>query len=69
MANFSISNAKYTYVHDQKCPSAAVDIHHIVVRKTGARDLFVYISAILVLACALYHYLLEVSVLILLFLK
>ncbi|KAF7829058.1 uncharacterized protein G2W53_020222 [Senna tora] len=31
MVNFSISNAKYTYVHDQKYPLEAVDIHHIVV--------------------------------------
>lgn len=69
MANFSISNAKYTYVHDQKYPSEAVDIHHVVVRKNGAKDLSVYILAILVLACGLYHYLLEASFPVSLFLE
>ena len=60
MVKFSISNARYTYVHDQKYPSENVDIHHIVLR-SRANYLFVYTSALLVLACAFYLYVLDVS--------
>ena len=62
MVKSSISNAKYTYVHDQKYPPEAVDIHHIVFRKSGAKNLFVYILALLVLACAFYLYVLKVCI-------
>lgn len=59
MVIFSISNARYTYVHDQKYPSKDVDIHHIVSRRSNAKYL-VYATALLVLACALYLYVLKV---------
>ncbi|KAL3038692.1 hypothetical protein AAZX31_01G145800 [Glycine max] len=59
MVIFSISNARYTYVHDQKYPSEDVDIHHVVSRRSNAKYLFVYASALLVLACALYLYVLK----------
>ncbi|KAH1224135.1 hypothetical protein GmHk_11G031425 [Glycine max] len=49
---------KYTYVHDQKYPSKDVDIHHIVSRRSNAKYL-VYATALLVLACALYLYVLK----------
>ncbi|KAG4386611.1 hypothetical protein GLYMA_11G086100v4 [Glycine max] len=58
MVIFSISNARYTYVHDQKYPSKDVDIHHIVSRRSNAKYL-VYATALLVLACALYLYVLK----------
>ncbi|KAJ1403846.1 GPI-GlcNAc transferase complex, PIG-H component, conserved domain [Sesbania bispinosa] len=59
MVKFSISNARYTYAHDQKYPSEGVDIHHIVPRRNSAKYLFVYALALLVLACAIYLYVLE----------
>ncbi|XP_004512272.1 uncharacterized protein [Cicer arietinum] len=59
MVEFSISNARYTYVHDQKYPSEDVDIHHIVLKRSGAKYFCVYASALLVLACAIYLYLLQ----------
>ncbi|KAK7309412.1 hypothetical protein RJT34_06118 [Clitoria ternatea] len=54
MVKFSISNARYTYVHDDKYPSEGVDIHHIVLKSSSAKYLFVYGSALLILAGALY---------------
>ncbi|WJX17734.1 hypothetical protein P8452_07611 [Trifolium repens] len=59
MVEFSISNARYTYVHDQKYPSENADIHHIILRRSGSKYFFVYASALLVLACAIYLYFLE----------
>ncbi|KAJ7953229.1 GPI-GlcNAc transferase complex, PIG-H component [Quillaja saponaria] len=59
MVNSSISSARYTYLHDQKYPSEAVDIHNIIVRRSGAKSFFVYTIALLVLACAFYLYLLK----------
>ncbi|XP_019445176.1 PREDICTED: uncharacterized protein LOC109348995 [Lupinus angustifolius] len=59
MVKFSISNARYIYVHDQKYPSEDVDIHHIVSRKSIAKSLFVYTLAFLVLACSIYLFVLE----------
>ncbi|KAI4327843.1 hypothetical protein L6164_020259 [Bauhinia variegata] len=63
MVKFSISNARYTYIDDGKYPSEAVDVHQIVVRKSGAKHIFVYITALLVLASAFYlHVLKEKSI-------
>ncbi|XP_061346122.1 uncharacterized protein LOC133291804 isoform X2 [Gastrolobium bilobum] len=59
MVKSSISNARYTYVHDQKYRSEDIDIHHIVLRRRSTKHLFVYVSALLVLACAVYLYVLE----------
>lgn len=59
MVEFSISNARYTYVHDQKYPSKDVDIHHIVLKRC-TKYFFVYASALLVLAYAFYLYVVEV---------
>lgn len=51
----SISNAKYTYLHDTKWrPSQAIDVHHIIVRKRGSKRFFAYLSALLLLANAFY---------------
>ncbi|KAE9596815.1 putative GPI-GlcNAc transferase complex, PIG-H component domain-containing protein [Lupinus albus] len=59
MVKFSISNARYIYVHDQKYPSEDVDIHHIVSRKSISKSLFVYTLAFLVLACSIHLYVVE----------
>ncbi|XP_054809352.1 uncharacterized protein LOC129311236 [Prosopis cineraria] len=56
MVKFSISNANYTYVHDQNDPSDTIDVHHIMVKRSGAKSLFVYISAFVLLASAFYLY-------------
>ncbi|CAJ1930672.1 unnamed protein product [Sphenostylis stenocarpa] len=58
MVEFSISNVRYTYVHDQKYPSEVVDIHHIVSRRSNAKYYFVCGTTLAVLACALYLYVL-----------
>ncbi|KEH21473.1 putative GPI-GlcNAc transferase complex, PIG-H component domain-containing protein [Medicago truncatula] len=52
-------DTRYNYVHDQKYPSEDVDIHHIVLRSNGGKYFFVYASALIVLACGIYLYLLE----------
>ncbi|XP_027360956.1 uncharacterized protein LOC113869043 isoform X4 [Abrus precatorius] len=59
MVKFSISNARYTYIHDEKYPSKDVDIHHIVLKRSSAKYLFVYATTLLVLVCALYLYVLK----------
>lgn len=59
MVEFSIANARYTYLHDHKWPCQAIDVHHIVVRKSGAKGFFVYLSALLIFGNALYHVLSE----------
>ncbi|RHN40570.1 putative GPI-GlcNAc transferase complex, PIG-H component domain-containing protein [Medicago truncatula] len=59
MVEFSVSNARYTYVHDQENPSQNADMHHIVLRRSGSKYFFVYASALLVLACAIYLCFLE----------
>ncbi|KAI9077366.1 hypothetical protein K1719_040679 [Acacia pycnantha] len=56
MTKFSISNTNYTYVHDQNDPSEAIDVHHIMVKRSGAKALFVYISVLVLLASAFYLY-------------
>ena len=61
MIEFSISNVRYTYVHDQKYSSEVVDIHHIISRRSNARYFFVYATTLLLLACALYLYVHKVS--------
>jgi len=53
-------DTRYNYVHDQKYSSEDVDIHHIVLKNNGGKYFFVYASALLVLACGIYLYLLEV---------
>jgi hypothetical protein len=59
MVEFSISNARYTYAHNQKYPAGNADMHHIILR-SGSKYFFVYASTLLVLACAIYLYFLEV---------
>jgi phosphatidylinositol glycan class H protein len=59
MVEFSISNARYTYVNDKKYPAENADMHHIILR-SGSKYFLVYTSALLVLACAIYLYFLEV---------
>jgi len=60
MIEFTVSNARYTYVHDQESPSQNADMHHIILRRSGSKYFFVYASALLVLACAIYLCFLEV---------
>ncbi|KAK9284198.1 hypothetical protein L1049_023367 [Liquidambar formosana] len=54
MAEFSIANARYIYLHDHKWPSQAIDVHHIVVRKSGAKGFLASLLASLLLANAFY---------------
>ncbi|KAM1062449.1 hypothetical protein ACFX13_027435 [Malus domestica] len=54
MVGSSITNSRYTYLHDCKRPCEAVDVHHIIVRKSGAKGLFVYLFAVVILATAFY---------------
>ncbi|KAJ7944048.1 GPI-GlcNAc transferase complex PIG-H component [Quillaja saponaria] len=59
MVNSSISNGRYTYLHDQNYPYEAIDMHHIIVSRSGAKSFFVYTIMLLVLACGVYLYLLK----------
>ncbi|KAM1587635.1 hypothetical protein ACFX1X_027103 [Malus domestica] len=54
MVGSSITNSRYTYLHDRRRPCEAVDVHHIIVRKSGAKGLFVYLFAVVILATAFY---------------
>jgi hypothetical protein len=60
MAECSISDKRYTYIHDSKWPSEAADVHHIVVRKSGAKGFLVYLSALLILANGFHLFLVKV---------
>ncbi|KDP33584.1 hypothetical protein JCGZ_07155 [Jatropha curcas] len=53
MADLSITDRRYTYIHDCKWPSEAIDVHHIVVRKSKTKSFFVYLSAFVLLPNAL----------------
>lgn len=55
----SISEERYTYIHDGKWPSAAADVHRIVVRKRGAKGFLVFLSALLILANGLHLFLVK----------
>ncbi|XP_057977985.1 uncharacterized protein LOC131164652 [Malania oleifera] len=59
MAESAISNSRYTYLHDGKWPSQAVDVHHVVVRKSGARGVLIYVSVLLLVANVSYLFLVK----------
>ena len=56
----SITNSRYTYLHDCKRPCEAVDVHHIIVRKSGAKGLILYLFAFVILATAFYVFFVKV---------
>lgn len=56
----SISDKRYTYIHDSKWPSEAADVHNIVVRKSGAKGFLVYLSALLILVNGFHLFLVKV---------
>jgi hypothetical protein len=60
MVGSSISDKRYTYIHDSEWPSEAADVHHIVVRKSGAKGFLVYLSALLILANGFHLFLVKV---------
>lgn len=60
MLDSSITNSRYAYTRDHKWPSKVVDTHQIVVRKSGAKGFFVYSTSLLIVASALYFYLVKV---------
>ena len=62
MTEFSIANQRYGYLHERKWPSEAIDMHHVVVRKSNAKDFFVCLSALIVVAnAASYLFLVKVK--------
>ena len=61
MTDFSMVNRRYGYLHECKWPLEAIDMHHVVVRKSNAKGFFVYLSALIVVANAA-SYLLLVKV-------
>ncbi|XP_059645658.1 uncharacterized protein LOC132287155 [Cornus florida] len=60
MAESSIANARYIYIHDvKKRPLEAIDTYHIVVRKSFAKGFLVYLSAVFLIANAFFLFLLK----------
>ncbi|KAM1836249.1 hypothetical protein ACFX14_018200 [Malus domestica] len=55
----SITSSKYTYLHDCKWPCEAVDVHHIIVKKSGAKGFFRYFFSLVILATAFYLFLVK----------
>lgn len=60
MVGSSISNSRYTYIHGSKWPNEAVDMHQIIVKKSGAKGFLVYFFALIILANAFYLFLVKV---------
>ncbi|XP_059438597.1 uncharacterized protein LOC132171325 [Corylus avellana] len=67
MVGSSISDERYTYIHDSKWPSEAADVHHIVVRKSSAKGFLVYLSALLILANGFHLFLVKDKSIIIVF--
>lgn len=61
MTEFSIANQRYGYLHERKWPSEAIDMHHVVVRKSNGKGFFVFFSALIALANASYLFLVKVK--------
>uniref|UniRef100_A0A5B7BQK0 Phosphatidylinositol N-acetylglucosaminyltransferase subunit H conserved domain-containing protein n=1 Tax=Davidia involucrata TaxID=16924 RepID=A0A5B7BQK0_DAVIN len=60
MAESSMANARYTYVHHvNKGPLQAMDMHHIVVRKSGVKGFIVYLSVLLLTTNGFFLFLLK----------
>ncbi|KAI5556261.1 hypothetical protein BDE02_18G022200 [Populus trichocarpa] len=59
MTEFSIANRRYGYLHERKWPSEAIDMHHVMVRKSNGKGFFVFFSALIVLANASYLFLVK----------
>ncbi|CAL1402214.1 unnamed protein product [Linum trigynum] len=45
MNESSIATARFTYIHDRKWPSAAIDVHHVIVRQSNLKGLLVCLLA------------------------
>ncbi|KAJ6924775.1 hypothetical protein NC652_017908 [Populus alba x Populus x berolinensis] len=52
MTDFSMVNRRYSYLPECKWLLEATDMHHVVVRKSKAKDFFVCLSALIVVANA-----------------
>ncbi|XP_034916285.1 uncharacterized protein [Populus alba] len=52
MTDFSMVNRRYSYLPECKWLLEATDMHHVVVRKSNAKDFFVCLSALIVVANA-----------------
>ena len=62
MTNFSMVNRRYSYLPECKWLLEATDMHHVVVRKSNAKDFFVCLSALIVVAnAASYLFLVKVK--------
>lgn len=42
-----IENRTYTYIHELKWPVEAIDIHHVVVRRSRANRFFIYLCLVI----------------------
>ncbi|KAL5538810.1 hypothetical protein UlMin_045598 [Ulmus minor] len=61
MVDSPITSSRYIYVHDRKWLPEAADVHHIVARKNGSKDLLLYFWVLLFLAHGFYLLLVEDS--------
>lgn len=60
MVSSCISNSRYTYIHGSKWPNEAVDVHQVIVKKSGAKGFLVYFFALAILANAFHLFLVKV---------
>ncbi|KAL6992828.1 hypothetical protein U1Q18_010948 [Sarracenia purpurea var. burkii] len=59
-AELCVSNRRYTYIHDDhKGPLEAIDAHHVVVQKSSAKSLTVYLFVLLLTITVFSLYLLK----------
>lgn len=49
-----IENRKYTYRRELKWPVEAIDIHHVVVRRSSASRFFIYLCLVIGLSNAVF---------------
>ncbi|CAN1287775.1 hypothetical protein LINPERPRIM_LOCUS19716 [Linum perenne] len=67
MSGSNITHRRFTYINDPKWPSAAIDAHHVIVRQSNLKGLFVSLLAFSFVATGFYRFLvLDKSLIILL---
>lgn len=50
----SIVSRRYTYVRECNCPVEAIDIHHVLVKRSKAKRFFIYLSVFVGLSNSLF---------------
>ncbi|CAN1828377.1 hypothetical protein LINPERHAP1_LOCUS32212 [Linum perenne] len=61
MSGSNITHRRFTYINDPKWPSAAIDAHHVIVRESNLKGLFVSLLAFSFAAIGFYIFLVLVE--------